>query len=138
MPASSNNLVIAGIDNKGLLHIRIFGAGGSEVMDMDETKLPATQAKTISGLKQRLPGLLPPRELIRAEKDQLISDVKSIVGKAHPEEPQGRLYEPAPLECTDERASRDFYSEFVSDAQIHVAERRRPDPRRRRRPGLGR
>src|SRR5262245_57647351 len=60
VPTSGNNLVIVGTDNNGLLHIRIFDAGGNRVMDKDETQLPASQAGAITTLKQQLSGLLPP------------------------------------------------------------------------------
>jgi hypothetical protein len=80
VPTSGNSLVIVGIDNKGLLHIRIFDAGGNRVTDTDETKLPRTQAGAIATLKQQIPGLLPPHVLTDAETAQLISQVTSIVG----------------------------------------------------------
>ncbi len=60
VPNSGIDFVIVGIDNNGLLHIRIFDAGGKCIIDTDETKLPGTQAGAISTLKQQLPGLLPP------------------------------------------------------------------------------
>ena len=81
VPTSGNNLVIVGIDNNGLLHVRIFDAGGDRVTDTDETKLPGTQAGAISTLKQQLPGLLPPHVLTSAEKAQVISEATSIVGQ---------------------------------------------------------
>jgi hypothetical protein len=79
VPTSGKKLVILGIDNTGLLHIRIFDAGGKKT-DSDETTLPATQAWAISTLKQQLPGLLPPHVLTVVEKEQLISEVTSILG----------------------------------------------------------
>ena len=84
VPTSVNNLVIVGADNTGLLHIRIFDAGGNLVTDTDETKLPSTQAAAISTLKQLLPGLLPPHVLTGAEKAQVITEVTSIVGQTRP------------------------------------------------------
>ena len=81
VPTSGNDLVIVGIDNNHLLHIRIFDASGNRVTDTDETKLPGTQAPGISTLKQQLPGLLPPHVLTSAEKAQVLSDVTSIVGQ---------------------------------------------------------
>ncbi len=63
VPTSGNNLVIVGIDNNDLLHIRIFDAGGSEITDTDETKLPVSQAEAIASLKQQIPDLLPPHVL---------------------------------------------------------------------------
>ena len=81
VPTSGNNLVIVGADNHGLIHIRIFDAGGNRVTDTDETKLPPTQAGAISTLKQELPGLLPPHVLTSAKKAQVISEVTSIVGQ---------------------------------------------------------
>jgi predicted phage baseplate assembly protein len=91
VPTSGNNLVIVGIDNNGLLHIRIFDAGGSRVTDTDETMLPGTQAGAISTLKQQLPSLLPPHVLTDAEKAQLISEVTSIVGQTQPGDPPSAL-----------------------------------------------
>jgi hypothetical protein len=81
VPTSGNNLILVGIDDKGLLHIRIFDARGNETTDTDETKLPSTQAGTISTLKQQLPGLLRLQVLPRADKAQLISEARSIVGQ---------------------------------------------------------
>jgi hypothetical protein len=79
VPTSGNNLVIAGIDNNDLLHIRIFDFIGQEVTDKVESQLPATQAEAISTLKQRLSGLMPTHVLTTTEKTELISDVTSIV-----------------------------------------------------------
>jgi hypothetical protein len=83
VPTSGKNLVVVGIDNKGLLHIRIFDAGGNRVTDTNETKLPSTQAGVVSALKQQLPGLLPPHALTRDDKARLISEATSIVDLAH-------------------------------------------------------
>jgi hypothetical protein len=84
VPTSGRNLVIVGTDNDGRLHIRIFDANGDEVTDTDETKLAATRAGAISTLKQRLPGLSPPRVLTLAEKARLVDEATSIVGQTHP------------------------------------------------------
>jgi hypothetical protein len=81
VPTSGNDLVIVGIDNDGLLHIRIFDAGGNRTTDTDETKLPGAQAGAISTLKRQLPGLSPPHVLTGAEKAQVLSKVTSIVGQ---------------------------------------------------------
>jgi hypothetical protein len=78
VPTSGNNLVIVGVDNNGLLHIRILDAGGNLITDTNEAKLPSTQAGAISALKQQIPGLLPPHVLTGAEEAQLISQVTSI------------------------------------------------------------
>jgi hypothetical protein len=83
-PTTGRNLVIAGTDNDGLLHIRIFDASGDLVTDTDETKLDATQAGAISTLKQKLPSLLPPRVLTLAEKAKLVGEATSIVGQTNP------------------------------------------------------
>ena len=48
VPTSGNELVIVGIDNNGLLHIRIFDAGGKRITDTDETNLSGLQAGAIS------------------------------------------------------------------------------------------
>ena len=79
VPASEKSLVVVGIGDDKLLHIRIFDAGGKRVGEVDETKLPATQAGAISALKQRIPGLLPSHVLTRAETDRVLHDVTSII-----------------------------------------------------------
>jgi hypothetical protein len=81
VPTSGNKLVIIGIDNNDLLHIRIFDADGQGVMNTDETKLSDAQAVAIATLKRELPGLLPPHELTGAKKARLIRKVRSIVGQ---------------------------------------------------------
>ena len=82
VPTSGNRLVIMGIDNRGLLHIRIFDAGGNRITDTDETKVPIrTRAVAVSALKRQLPGLLPPHMVTVAETEQLIRDVTLIVGQ---------------------------------------------------------
>ena len=82
VPTSGNNLVIVGADNGGMLHIRIFDAAGT-FTDTVETNpnLPAAAFAAIAALKQQLPGLLPPHVLTGNEKDQVIGEVASIVGK---------------------------------------------------------
>jgi hypothetical protein len=89
VPTSGNSLVIVGIDNNGLLHIRIFDAGGNEVTDTDETKLPSSQAGAIATLKQQIPGLLPPHVLTGADMTQIINEATSIVGQDPPGEYPG-------------------------------------------------
>jgi hypothetical protein len=83
VPTSGTNLVMLGIDNTGLLHIRIFDADGHLVTDAEETKLPGTQVGVIATLKQQLADLLPPHTLTSAEKAQLLSEVTSIIGQIH-------------------------------------------------------
>ena len=63
MPAAGKNLFILGKDDYGLLHIRIFDPGGNQVVDTDESKLPAAQGGPISELKQELKELMPPHVL---------------------------------------------------------------------------
>jgi hypothetical protein len=84
VPTSGKSLVIVGIDNKGLLHIRIFDANGNRITDMDETKLPGSQAGAIATLKQQLPGFLPPHVLTGPETAQVMSEATSIVGQTNP------------------------------------------------------
>jgi hypothetical protein len=81
VPTSGNKLVILGIDNNDLLHIRIFDAAGKGVMDTNETKLSDAQAVAIATLKRELPDLLPPQVLIGARKARIIRKVISIVGR---------------------------------------------------------
>jgi hypothetical protein len=80
VPTAGKDLVVIGIDNIGMLHIRIFDTGGTRVADKDEKTLPVTQAGAISTLKQQLVQLLPPHVLTDAEKAELISEARSIVG----------------------------------------------------------
>jgi hypothetical protein len=81
MPTSGKKLVIVGIDNHGLLHIRIFDAGGKRVMDTDETKLSDAQVVAVLTLKQQLQGLSAPHVLTGGEKARVIRKVTSIVAQ---------------------------------------------------------
>ncbi len=76
---SGKELVILGIDNNKLLHIRIFGHSEELVTDTDETKLPPAKARDIEELKRRVAGLLPTRGLTDAEKTPLLQLATSIV-----------------------------------------------------------
>jgi hypothetical protein len=82
VPTSGRKLVILGIDNHGLLHIRIFDAGGKSVMDTDETRLPDTQAVAIAILKRQLPDLSDPHVLTGVEKARVIRRVTLIFGQS--------------------------------------------------------
>jgi hypothetical protein len=82
MPGSGSKLIIAGIDNNSLLHVRIFDANGERTTETDETKLASTAAGAISTFKQQLPGLLPPHVLTSAETAQVIKQVIAIVGQS--------------------------------------------------------
>ena len=88
VPASDKNLVVVGTDNNGLLHIRILDAGGNTFTDTDETKLPA-QAAAIATLKQQLQGLPPLPVLTDDKKNQVISEVTSIVGHTRSRSQEG-------------------------------------------------
>ena len=79
VPTSGKNQVIVGADKDGLLHVLIFDVAGNRAFDMDETKLPSTQKKAISALKQQLAGLLAPQVLTDAEKANVLAQVTSIV-----------------------------------------------------------
>ena len=81
VPTSGNNLVIVGIDNNRLLHIRIYDDAGNRITDTDETKLPVAKAAAIATLKQRLPGLLALPVLTDDENAQVIGEAISIVGQ---------------------------------------------------------
>src|SRR5262249_10592131 len=88
VPASGKNLVIVGIDNSGLLHIRIFGASGNLITDTDETKLPqtSTELALIAPLKGELPSLLAPNYVLTAaDKAQVIAEATLIAGQASSE-----------------------------------------------------
>ncbi len=84
VPTSANNLVVLGIDNGGLLHIRIFDAGPAPVMNKDESQLRG-QAAAIAALKQRIPALLAKQtkgELSDSEKTQVLTEATSIAGQS--------------------------------------------------------
>lgn len=81
VPISGSQLVIIGVDNNDLLHIRIFDARGKGVLDTNETKLSEVQAVAIATLKRALAGLLPSQELTGARKAQVMRKVRSIVGR---------------------------------------------------------
>jgi len=78
IPTSGQNLVIVA-DVKGVLHFHIFDADGKIVVDTDATRL-TTKAGPIADLKKQLDNLRSPHDLTRAEKDQVIAAVTSIVG----------------------------------------------------------
>ncbi len=79
-PTTGTNLVAAGTDAAGKLHVRVFGSDGTRLLDTDETALPASQAANIAALKAQLPGLVPPHTLTSAEKASVLSAVATIVG----------------------------------------------------------
>jgi hypothetical protein len=81
VPNSGISLLIVGVDNNDLLHIRVFDANSDRITDTDETDLPNTQAGAISRLKQQLPRLLPPHVLTDAEKAQVYDEATLIVGQ---------------------------------------------------------
>jgi serine/threonine protein kinase len=107
VPTSGQNLVIAGLDINRLLHIRTFDPAGdrtdnSETTDISgtlaaldlesadasiarvsyepESDMSADQSSAIEALKRQLPGLLPPHVLSSAEREQVLSEVTSIIG----------------------------------------------------------
>jgi hypothetical protein len=113
VPTSGNKLVIVGIDNHGLLHIRIFDAGGKSVMDTDETKLSDAQVVAILTLKRQLQGLLAPHELTGGEKARVIRKVTSIVAQTSQDtQPTLRQAQPSKLPAK----SRTTRSARVRDA----------------------
>ena len=97
VPTSGNKLVIVGIDDHDLLHIRIFDAGGKSVMDTDETKLSDAQVGAILTLKHQLEDLSAPHVLTGGEKARVIRKVISIVAHAS-QDPQRPLGQAQPRE----------------------------------------
>lgn len=100
VPTSGKKLVIVGIDDHDLLHIRIFDAGGKSVMDTDETKLSDAQVVAIFTLKHQLQGLSAPHVLTGGEKARVIRKVISIVAQAAQasQDPQRPLRQAQPRE----------------------------------------
>jgi hypothetical protein len=104
VPTSGKKLVILGIDNDDLLHIRIFDADGKGVMDTDETKLSDAQVVASLTLRRQLQGLSTPHVLTGGEKARVIRRVRSIVGR---EDAQRRLSQAQPRELpTRSRTTR--------------------------------
>ena len=97
VPTSGKKLVILGIDNHGLLHIRIFDAGGKSVMNTDETKLSDAQVAAILTLKRQLQGLSAPHVLTGGEKARVIRKVTSIVAQTS-QDPRPTLRKAQPRE----------------------------------------
>jgi hypothetical protein len=95
VPKTRNKLVVIGIDHKGLLHIRIFDAGGKRVMDTDETELSSAHAVEILTLKQQLSGLSPPQELTGARKARVMRKVILLALQTY-QDPQPRLHQAQP------------------------------------------
>jgi hypothetical protein len=113
VPTSGNKLVIVGSDDHGLLHIRIFDAGGKSVMNTDETKLSDAQVGAILTLKRQLQGLLAPHELTGGEKARVIRKVTSIVAQTSQDtQPTLRQAQPSKLPAK----SRTTRSARVRDA----------------------
>ena len=104
VPTSGNDLVIAGTDSDGLVHIRIFDHAGdytdsyeeseggvyhlvsadaskNVLSDQPEASLPATQLAAITALKALLPTLVPPYVLIASDKSQVLGMVSTSVGQ---------------------------------------------------------
>jgi hypothetical protein len=113
VPTSGKKLVIVGIDNHDLLHIRIFDAGGKTVMDTDETKFSGAQVVAILTLKRQLQGLSAPHVLTGGEKARVIKKVTSIVAQTS-QDPQRRLRQAQPRELP--ARSRTTRSARVRDA----------------------
>jgi phage N-6-adenine-methyltransferase len=113
VPTSGQGLVIAGLDNNSLLHIRTFDttglrtdtyeemkggaldlvtadASGHGLSDTPASNLPQAQAQAIAVLKRQLPGWLPPHVLSHAERNQVLNDATSITGQTL-RKGQGRL-----------------------------------------------
>ena len=114
VPTSGNKLVIVGIDNHGLLHIRVFDAGGKRVMDTDEIHLSDAQVVAILTLKRQLQGLSAPHVLTGGEKARVIRKVTSIVAQTS-QDPQPTLRKAQPRELPVR--SRTTRSARVRDAE---------------------
>ncbi len=104
VPTKGQDLVIAGLDSSGLLHIRTFDpagvltnayetvengdlyltiadASGAVLQSTQETKLSAAVGLAISDLKLNLPNWLPPHVLSGTETSQALGDATLITGK---------------------------------------------------------
>ncbi|HKM53798.1 MAG TPA: hypothetical protein VJY33_10340, partial [Isosphaeraceae bacterium] len=78
--AQVHNVVYVGIDNTGLLQIRVFDdSDQDEPVSISETMLPHSEAGAISILKQQLPTLVPPHAMTDAEKTEILTEVSSLL-----------------------------------------------------------
>jgi hypothetical protein len=104
VPTSGQHLVIAGIDNNGLLHIRTFDAScvrtdicearasngtlnlksidrfGAVLSDEPESSLSAARFSAIANLKQQLQASVRPYDLYFDEREQVFNYLTSIIG----------------------------------------------------------
>jgi hypothetical protein len=92
VPKAKKDHVIIGIDNAGLLHIRVFDRAGNQVTDTDESKFRDNDANgyTIDTIKLQLPGLLsasPPPSI----QSRVLEEVNTLV--AVPPDVRGRAFE---------------------------------------------
>jgi hypothetical protein len=113
VPVAHKNSVFVGTDNNGKLHIRIFDPMGKCIEEADEEQLMTQErnetkkkelAADIEALKQQLPRLLPPHEMIYAERVQVIEKATSIVGQTRPEGSLFYLMPPVWISKVGERA----------------------------------
>jgi hypothetical protein len=80
VPTTGRDLVIIGIDNPGLLHIRVFDGAGVEVIDTDENGLKGAEPFAINTLKLQIPSLLPPNPVTDGARTQVLAEVTALVG----------------------------------------------------------
>jgi WD40 repeat protein len=78
IPTEGKNLIIVAAADEVLL-FRIFECDGKMAVDTDEKRL-TVKAPEIEDLRKKLVGLWPPHELIGEEKNQIVTEVTSIVG----------------------------------------------------------
>ncbi len=81
LQGGSIKYVLVGTDEGDRLHIRVSGADASILVDTDETRLSGvSQAPKVAALKRRVKGFSRPDLPTRIERDQMLVDVKTILG----------------------------------------------------------
>ncbi len=81
LPTEGKGLIVVA-DVRGVLHFRIFGAGGRRLVDTDEGRLPA-KAPQIARLKALLGDGWGVPQLPRFDKERIVTTVISVVGHPH-------------------------------------------------------
>lgn len=110
VPTSGNRLLIVGIDNAGLLHIRVFNARGAMIVNTDESKLGGLQGAAAVKLCPKVANVLPPNVPSPNDKAWVASEALSLVGSML----QGRPIAGALLNVSNvDGAASDESGEFV-------------------------
>ncbi len=73
-----DNLLVTGIDNKGLLHIRIYDVCGNVVSDLTQKQIPISQTEAIANLTQQINNLAPSFTLTSDQAAQIYAEATAL------------------------------------------------------------